>query len=54
MEEIAELADQGRDALTRRQLGKLADLMARNFALRRRLFGDHALGAIQAARDGLV
>jgi glucuronokinase len=44
MEEIAELADQGRDALTRHQLGKLADLMARNFALRRRLFGDQALG----------
>lgn len=45
MRELAELAGQGRDALEERDFITLCRLMSRNFALRRRLYGDAALGA---------
>eukprot|EP00252_Welwitschia_mirabilis_P004004 TRINITY_DN1413_c0_g2_i1.p1 TRINITY_DN1413_c0_g2~~TRINITY_DN1413_c0_g2_i1.p1 ORF type:complete len:360 (-),score=62.91 TRINITY_DN1413_c0_g2_i1:275-1354(-) len=46
MEEVATLPLEGRDALMRRDYDKLAELMNRNFDLRRRMFGDAALGTL--------
>lgn len=46
MEEIAGLASQGRDALLEKDFYKLAELMDRNFDLRRLMFGDGALGSM--------
>lgn len=45
MGSLAELALRGRAALEAGDLGELASLMNQNFALRRQLFGDEALGA---------
>ncbi|DBB00018.1 TPA: hypothetical protein ACH3X1_013882 [Trebouxia sp. C0004] len=45
MAEIAVLAEQGRVALVEGDMASLADLMNRNFDLRRSIFGDDALGA---------
>lgn len=45
MREIARCAEAGRKALPRRDLKALGSLMNRNFDLRRRLYGDDALGA---------
>ncbi|MFS8032185.1 putative glucuronokinase [Helianthus anomalus] len=46
MEEVASLALEGRSALLEKDYAKLAALMNRNFDLRRRMFGDAALGAL--------
>ncbi|KAL1812270.1 hypothetical protein DCAR_0624479 [Daucus carota subsp. sativus] len=46
MEEVANLALEGHKALTQKDHTKLASLMNRNFDLRRRMFGDDALGAL--------
>ncbi|KAL0038745.1 hypothetical protein WJX79_006248 [Trebouxia sp. C0005] len=45
MAQIAALAEQGRAALAEGDMASLADLMDRNFDLRRSIFGDNALGA---------
>eukprot|EP00887_Chlorella_sp_A99_P005428 scaffold1.g5428.t1 len=45
MAQIAALADEGRSALERGDARQLAALMSANFALRRRVFGDAAVGA---------
>jgi len=42
--ELAGCAEQGREALERRDVAALARLMNRNFDLRRQMFGDAALG----------
>lgn len=44
--EVAKLAVEGRQALLEKDYGKLAVLMNRNFDLRRSMFGDDALGAM--------
>lgn len=44
MEEVASLAEEGRVALESRQYSRLAELMNRNFDLRRSMFGDEVLG----------
>ncbi|KAL6960329.1 Glucuronokinase 1 [Sarracenia purpurea var. burkii] len=46
MEEVANLPLEGQAALLERDYTKFADLMNRNFDLRRTMFGDDALGAI--------
>ncbi|XP_057251583.1 glucuronokinase 1 isoform X2 [Beta vulgaris subsp. vulgaris] len=56
MNEVANLAVEGRRALLEKDYAKLASLMNHNFDLRRSMFGDDALGAInlrmvEVARD---
>ncbi|XP_010273709.1 PREDICTED: glucuronokinase 1-like [Nelumbo nucifera] len=46
MTEVANIGLEGRTALLEKDYNKLADLMNRNFDLRRRMFGDEALGAM--------
>ncbi|KAI3713247.1 hypothetical protein L1987_71821 [Smallanthus sonchifolius] len=46
MEEVANLALEGKTALLEKDYAKLATLMNRNFDLRRLMFGDAALGAL--------
>ncbi|KAK9052386.1 hypothetical protein SSX86_029015 [Deinandra increscens subsp. villosa] len=46
MEEVANLALEGKTALLEKDYAKLATLMNQNFDLRRRMFGDAALGAV--------
>ncbi|KAJ4827559.1 Glucuronokinase 1 [Turnera subulata] len=46
MEEVAELGLQGQSAILEKDYPKLANLMNRNFDLRRSMFGDDALGAL--------
>ncbi|KAJ0667800.1 putative glucuronokinase [Helianthus annuus] len=46
MEEVANLALEGKTALLEKDYAKLATLMNRNFNLRRRMFGDAALGSL--------
>ncbi|KAK4409954.1 Glucuronokinase [Sesamum angolense] len=46
MEEVANIALEGRTALIEKDYAKLATLMNRNFDLRRQMFGDEALGAL--------
>ncbi|XP_008776224.2 glucuronokinase 1-like [Phoenix dactylifera] len=46
MEEVARLAVEGRKALLEKNYIKLADLMNRNFELRRQMFGDDVLGSL--------
>ncbi|KAK1359459.1 Glucuronokinase 1 [Heracleum sosnowskyi] len=46
MEEVANIALEGHAALSQKDHTKLASLMNRNFDLRRRMFGDDALGAL--------
>lgn len=46
MNEVANLAVEGRQALLTNDYAKLASLMNRNFDLRRSMFGDDALGTI--------
>eukprot|EP00249_Psilotum_nudum_P019473 c27271_g2_i1 orf=1449-2345(+) len=46
MAEVADLAVQGRDALLKHDYLRLAELMNHNFDLRRKIFGDEALGKL--------
>ncbi|CAK9180423.1 unnamed protein product [Ilex paraguariensis] len=46
MEEVANVALEGHTALLEKDYSKLASLMNRNFDLRRRMFGDSVLGAL--------
>ncbi|KAK9925384.1 hypothetical protein M0R45_033708 [Rubus argutus] len=46
MAEVANIAQEGRTALLEKDYTKLAALMNSNFDLRRRMFGDDALGAL--------
>lgn len=46
IKEVANIALEGRTALVERNYSKLADLMNRNFDLRRCMFGDAVLGSI--------
>ncbi|KAH6833339.1 glucuronokinase G [Perilla frutescens var. hirtella] len=46
MEEVADVALEGQAALIAKDYAKLATLMNRNFDLRRQMFGDEALGAM--------
>ncbi|KAL3829552.1 hypothetical protein ACJIZ3_018354 [Penstemon smallii] len=46
MEEVANIALEGRTALLAKDYAQLASLMNRNFDLRRQMFGDDALGAL--------
>lgn len=46
IEEVANIAVEGRKALLEKDYNKLAALMNHNFDLRRRMFGDDALGAM--------
>ncbi|KAJ6423969.1 hypothetical protein OIU84_024863 [Salix udensis] len=46
MVEVADLALQGQTAILEKDYSKLADLMNRNFDLRRSMFGDDALGSL--------
>ncbi|KAH6758547.1 glucuronokinase G [Perilla frutescens var. frutescens] len=46
MEEVADIALEGQTALIAKDYAKLATLMNRNFDLRRQMFGDEALGAM--------
>lgn len=46
MEEVADIALEGQKALIAKDYAKLASLMNRNFDLRRQMFGDEALGAM--------
>uniref|UniRef100_A0A5B7BQW4 glucuronokinase n=1 Tax=Davidia involucrata TaxID=16924 RepID=A0A5B7BQW4_DAVIN len=46
MEEVATIASDGRTALLQKDYAKLAGLMNRNFDLRRLMFGEEALGAL--------
>ncbi|XP_015063245.1 glucuronokinase 1 [Solanum pennellii] len=46
IEEVANIAVEGRKALLEKDYNKLAALMNHNFDLRRRMFGDNALGAM--------
>ncbi|XP_004304669.1 PREDICTED: glucuronokinase 1-like [Fragaria vesca subsp. vesca] len=46
MKEVADIAKEGRTALLEKDYTKLAALMNSNFDLRRRMFGDDALGAL--------
>ena len=55
MQQLAELAVQGRQALMRRDWKQLHELMNENFRLRRQLYGDAVIGEmslamVQAAR----
>ncbi|KAG6578675.1 Glucuronokinase 1, partial [Cucurbita argyrosperma subsp. sororia] len=46
MQEVAMVAEEGRTVLLEKDYSKLAALMNRNFDLRRRMFGDDVLGAL--------
>lgn len=46
MDQVANIALEGRAALLAKDYGKLVTLMNRNFDLRRSMFGDNALGAL--------
>ncbi|PON36627.1 Mevalonate/galactokinase [Parasponia andersonii] len=46
MKEVANAAEEGRTALLEKDYAKLKTLMNRNFDLRRRMFGDEVLGAL--------
>jgi glucuronokinase len=46
MAEIAKLAEEGRTALLKKDYSNLKELMNRNFDLRRSMFGDECLGAM--------
>ncbi|RID70964.1 hypothetical protein BRARA_C02936 [Brassica rapa] len=46
MEEVGKLAEEGRTALLEKDHSKLMQLMNRNFDLRRKMFGDECLGAM--------
>lgn len=46
MTEVADIALEGRTALLKKNYSKLADLMNRNFDLRRCMFGDDVLGVL--------
>ncbi|GAQ91706.1 GHMP kinase family protein [Klebsormidium nitens] len=46
MEEVASIAEEGREALEKGDHKAIAELMNRNFDLRRQMFGDEALGAM--------
>ncbi|KAJ7970755.1 Glucuronokinase 1 [Quillaja saponaria] len=46
MQEVANIAKEGREALLEKEYSKFATLMNRNFDLRRSMFGDDALGAL--------
>ncbi|KAG9453733.1 hypothetical protein H6P81_006637 [Aristolochia fimbriata] len=46
IEEVAEIALEGRSVLLKRDYSKLALLMNQNFDIRRKMFGDDALGAL--------
>ncbi|OVA18231.1 GHMP kinase N-terminal domain [Macleaya cordata] len=46
MNEVADIALEGRTALFEKDYTKLVELMNRNFDLRRRMFGDDALGSM--------
>ncbi|PWA34306.1 glucuronokinase G [Artemisia annua] len=46
MEQVANLALEGKTAILEKDYAKLADLMNKNFDLRRQMFGDAALGAL--------
>ncbi|PIN03514.1 Mevalonate kinase MVK/ERG12 [Handroanthus impetiginosus] len=46
IEEVANIALEGREALIKRDYAKFASLMNRNFDLRRKMFGDDVLGAL--------
>ncbi|KAJ4729317.1 Glucuronokinase 1 [Melia azedarach] len=46
MKEVADIAVEGRTAILEKNYSKLAELMNHNFDLRRRMFGDEALGNI--------
>lgn len=46
MEEVAKTALEGRTALLENNYSELANLMNRNFDLRRKMFGDEVLGAL--------
>ncbi|KAI3474928.1 hypothetical protein Pfo_030239 [Paulownia fortunei] len=46
MEEVANIALEGRTALVEKDYAKFASLMNRNFDLRRQMFGDDVLGAL--------
>lgn len=54
MAEIAALADEGRVALLQGQPQKLGPLFLRNFATRRRLYGDGVVGAKNIAAAGVA
>ena len=49
MQQVAELAVQGRQALMRRDWQHLHDLMNENFRLRRQLYGDAVIGEANLA-----
>ncbi|KAJ0249862.1 Glucuronokinase 1 [Hirschfeldia incana] len=46
MEQVGNLAEEGRTALLQKDHSKLLQLMNRNFDLRRKMFGDECLGAM--------
>ncbi|KAL5793268.1 hypothetical protein ACOSP7_001862 [Xanthoceras sorbifolium] len=46
MKEVANIAAEGQTAILEKNYSKLAELMNRNFDLRRSMFGDDALGAL--------
>ncbi|GLT33195.1 hypothetical protein SLA2020_078000 [Shorea laevis] len=46
MQEVATVAEEGRTAIITKNYQKLAELMNRNFDIRRRMFGDECLGAL--------
>ncbi|GKV07815.1 hypothetical protein SLEP1_g19530 [Rubroshorea leprosula] len=46
MQEVATVAEEGRTAILAKNYQKLAELMNHNFDLRRRMFGDECLGAL--------
>lgn len=46
MKEVAKIAVEGREALLEKDYSKAAELMNRNFDLRREMFGDECLGAM--------
>ncbi|KAL4333974.1 hypothetical protein GQ457_07G001050 [Hibiscus cannabinus] len=46
MKEVADIAGEGQSVILRKDYQKLAELMNRNFDLRRRMFGDECLGAL--------
>ncbi|GAV78699.1 GHMP_kinases_N domain-containing protein [Cephalotus follicularis] len=46
MKEVANLAEEGRNAILEKNYSKLANIMNLNFDLRRRMFGDDCLGAL--------
>ncbi|OMO69270.1 hypothetical protein COLO4_29172 [Corchorus olitorius] len=46
MEEVANIAAEGQSVILEKNYQRLAELMNRNFDLRRRMFGDECLGAL--------